>query len=189
MTNSTSICSMGRINENDRAAARRVKQLWFEYKKKNKVSQERAAQQIGMSQGSFSQYINGSVPMSIAVLARFCGFFNVKPWDIRQEFRNTDLEETNQRLAEALVSVEDVLKLTEDYLRNVKDSDSYILNRVQRCLSDLTASESPDSVQAIISSEEELESAARADSLKQAESSAMSEGNSSVRMSGAAAAG
>lgn len=84
------------ITEADRAAAKKLRALWDEYKKKTRISQETAASRLGMSQAAFSQYLRCDIAMGTDALLGFAGFFSVSPSSIRADFGH-DLPHTLQQ--------------------------------------------------------------------------------------------
>ncbi|MGX9518497.1 helix-turn-helix domain-containing protein [Vibrio mediterranei] len=77
--------------ELDIRAARNLKNLWLQYKRKNKLTQEEFANcRLGWSQGNFSQYLNGKTPIGRKSLLKLSEALKCKPSDIREEFKDGD---------------------------------------------------------------------------------------------------
>ncbi|WP_430469049.1 helix-turn-helix domain-containing protein [Vibrio alginolyticus] len=77
--------------ELDIRAAQNLKNLWLQYKRKNKLTQEEFANcRLGWSQGNFSQYLNGKTPIGRKSLLKLSEALKCKPSDIREEFKDGD---------------------------------------------------------------------------------------------------
>jgi hypothetical protein len=113
----------------DEAAALRLRNLWEDYKETHNINQTEFADKNlgGWSQGNFSQYLTGGVPIGQKALLRMCAAFRCEPGDIREELRdksasslkiktkilsseNKTLEEENKRLKTALSSAMQVIE-------------------------------------------------------------------------------
>ncbi len=70
----------------DERAAARVRQLWKEFRERHPgISQEQAAEQAGMTQSAFSQFLLGRVPMRVRPIIKFAELFGVPPTEIRSD--------------------------------------------------------------------------------------------------------
>jgi len=83
------------ISEADRAAAKRLRAIWAEFKKKTRLSQETAASRIGISQAAFSQYLRCEIALNTDITAKFAQLLGVKPDAIRtdRDFSGLKLEQ------------------------------------------------------------------------------------------------
>lgn len=89
----------------DVAAAAKLKAHWDARARGLNLTQDSIAEELGITQGAVSQYLNGKIPMNYRTLAVFCRALGIEDTDIR-----TDLPE--QRLAGPAAndpSYEDVL--------------------------------------------------------------------------------
>ncbi|WP_313248960.1 XRE family transcriptional regulator [Stenotrophomonas acidaminiphila] len=72
----------------DVAAAQRLKREWTARARGLGVTQDTAAEELGITQGAVSQYLNGKIPMNYRTLLVFCRLLGISDTDIR-----TDLPE------------------------------------------------------------------------------------------------
>lgn len=87
----------------DRRAAMRLRELWENYKEQNGVNQETfAKEKLGWTQGNFSQYLTGGVPIGQKSLLRLCEALGCKPGDIREELQDKSMVTRNEMLAKIL---------------------------------------------------------------------------------------
>lgn len=100
------------ISESDRMAANAVSALWKNYKEKHKnVCQKTFADEyFGWSQGLFSQYLTGRVPISLKKALKFAEVFECDPGDIRPEFRNNKIHDLNAKMASQLTQALQILQ-------------------------------------------------------------------------------
>lgn len=75
----------------DTRAAERLKAAWSERARERGITQDKMAEELGITQGAVSQYLNGKIPMNYRTLMVFCQALGVDATEIR-----TDLPE--QRL-------------------------------------------------------------------------------------------
>ncbi|CAH1387049.1 helix-turn-helix domain-containing protein [Candidatus Nitrotoga sp. M5] len=69
----------------DKAAAKRLSELWAEYKQLNKsATQEKSASDIGMTQSAFGQYLRGELPFGLEVTFKFANLFKVHIAEIKR---------------------------------------------------------------------------------------------------------
>lgn len=74
------------ISEADRAAAKRLRDLWASYRKAHPdLSQDKAGATIGFSQAVFSQYLRCIIPLGLAATIKFGRLFGVPPETIRPD--------------------------------------------------------------------------------------------------------
>lgn len=88
------------LTDSDRAAAARLNSLWAVYKQKNpRLSQEAAAEQIGITQSAFSQYLRGTIALGVGAALKFAKLLRVHPHEIRDDIE-LPLEATGRRAVE-----------------------------------------------------------------------------------------
>lgn len=66
----------------DRAKARTLKNLWESRKNDLELTQNSAAKQLGLSQPSFSQYLNAVIPLNTDIVLKFAQMLQVDPKQI-----------------------------------------------------------------------------------------------------------
>ncbi|WP_025562819.1 helix-turn-helix transcriptional regulator [Psychromonas sp. SP041] len=100
------------VSDEDIETSRKIYNLWKEYKKAHKdVCQKTfAKEKFGWSQGLFSQYLTGKVPISLKTALKFAEVFECDPGDIRDEFKNTKAYDLNVKMAKQLTQVLSYLK-------------------------------------------------------------------------------
>lgn len=114
----------------DQRAAMRLREIWNEYRKKHNVNQEEfAKKKLQWTQGNFSQYVTGGVPIGQKSLLRLAEALDCKPSDIREELQDMEMINRNRRLQ---MSVRSSL----NYLKSL-DPDM-IDERGQKIISDLS---------------------------------------------------
>lgn len=69
----------------DVAAARRLKELWKHRASGLGLTQTKMAEELGITQGAVSQYLNGRIPMNFRTLKTFCLALGVEDTDIRSD--------------------------------------------------------------------------------------------------------
>jgi transcriptional regulator with XRE-family HTH domain len=70
----------------DERAAARARDLWADYQRKHPgVSQESAAEDTGMSQSAFSQFLLARVPIGLRAALKLAALFQVEPQAIRDD--------------------------------------------------------------------------------------------------------
>ncbi|KEZ94727.1 hypothetical protein A11M_0125670, partial [Xanthomonas vasicola pv. vasculorum NCPPB 895] len=72
----------------DAEAAARLKTAWSERARERGITQDKMAEELGITQGAVSQYLNGKIPMNYRTLMAFCQALGIDACDIR-----TDLPE------------------------------------------------------------------------------------------------
>ncbi|MFA0079334.1 helix-turn-helix domain-containing protein [Vibrio artabrorum] len=114
--------------ELDLRAAQNLKNLWLQYKRKHKLTQEEFANcRLGWSQGNFSQYLNGKTPIGRKSLLKLSEALECRPSDIRDEFKDGDAA----RFREA---AEKLLLLLSRY--QVSNEDGLLILQIEKLLAD-----------------------------------------------------
>ncbi|MEA9653056.1 XRE family transcriptional regulator [Xanthomonas campestris pv. raphani] len=72
----------------DVKAAERLKLVWSKQARGRGITQDKIADELGITQGAVSQYLNGKIPMNYRTLFAFCRALGIPPTDVR-----TDLPE------------------------------------------------------------------------------------------------
>lgn len=80
--------SNNNMSELDLQAARNLKSIWLTFKKENKINQTDFAEGLGWSQGNFSQYLTGSIPIGLATLVKLANSLECNASDIREEIKD-----------------------------------------------------------------------------------------------------
>nr|WP_321459561.1 helix-turn-helix transcriptional regulator [uncultured Vibrio sp.] len=112
--------------ELDIRAAQNLKNLWLQYKRNNKLTQEEFANcRLGWSQGNFSQYLNGKTPIGRKSLLKLSEALECKPSDIREEFRDVDAVLFRE-------ATEKLLLLLGKY--QVSNEDSLLIKKIEESL-------------------------------------------------------
>lgn len=112
--------------ELDIRAAQNLKNLWLQYKRKNKLTQEEFSNcRLGWSQGNFSQYLNGKTPIGRKSLLKLSEALECKPSDIREEFRDVDAVLFRE-------ATEKLLLLLGKY--QVSNEDSLLIKKIEESL-------------------------------------------------------
>ena len=121
------------INESDSEAAKTLSMLWKDYKDNHSdVCQKTfAAEKFGWSQGLFSQYLTGKVPISLKNALKFAEVFDCDPGDIRTEFRSKKMFDLNKKMASQLAEV--LVHLKDDHGMDVSNND--LCKRISETLS------------------------------------------------------
>ncbi len=69
----------------DIAAAAKLKAIWSERARQRGLTQDKLAQELGITQGAISQYLNGRIPMNYRTLRAFTDALGVPETDIRSD--------------------------------------------------------------------------------------------------------
>jgi len=69
----------------DIAAAKKLKLLWLQRASSLGITQDTAAENLGITQGAISQYLNGKIPMNYRTLLMFCRLLGIDDIDIRDD--------------------------------------------------------------------------------------------------------
>ena len=72
-------------NAEEKLAAERVRKHWLNSKKELGLTQERAAELLGWSQGTFNAYLNARVPMPLSAALKFAKLLNVPAVELAPE--------------------------------------------------------------------------------------------------------
>lgn len=75
-----------KISQADRDAAKRLKAIWSEKAKALGLTQQRAAEQFGRSQGLIGQYLNCHTALGPVAVLKFARILQVSPREIRPDF-------------------------------------------------------------------------------------------------------
>ncbi len=75
----------------DVAAAQRLKREWTARARGLGVTQDTAAEELGITQGAVSQYLNGKIPMNYRTLVVFCRLLGISDTDIRNDLPEQQL--------------------------------------------------------------------------------------------------
>lgn len=108
------------ITDEDRAAARRLRGYWHDYKQRNKgISQENAGSRIGFSQAVFSQYLLCTIPLGFEATVKFARLLGVKPEEIRPDMDFSGVvsgEKLQQQMAKYSLAAAVGINAAEDKL-------------------------------------------------------------------------
>lgn len=69
----------------DVAAAMRLKEFWKQRASGRGLTQTKMAEELGITQGAVSQYLNGRIPMNYRTLKAFCVALAIEDKDIRSD--------------------------------------------------------------------------------------------------------
>lgn len=69
----------------DIAAAAKLKAVWSERARPRGITQEKMADELGITQGAVSQYLNGKIPMNYRTLKTFSAALGIEDTDIRSD--------------------------------------------------------------------------------------------------------
>lgn len=75
----------------DIAAAAKLKAIWSERAKQRGLTQDKLAQELGITQGAVSQYLNGRIPMNYRTLRAFTDALGIAETDIRSDLPEQQL--------------------------------------------------------------------------------------------------
>jgi phage repressor protein C with HTH and peptisase S24 domain len=89
----------------DVAAAEKLRAVWALRARERGITQDKMADELGITQGAVSQYLNGRIPMNYRTLLAFCKALGISDAEIR-----TDLPE--QRLAPSSVPDDEYADVT-----------------------------------------------------------------------------
>lgn len=103
-----------KLSVEDQEAALNLRKVWNTYRKKHKVSQVKfAEEELGWTQGNFSQYLTGGIPIGQKSLLRLCDALDCSPGDIRKEYLDQKMLNDNKVMNY-------LLKSTLNYLNTVE---------------------------------------------------------------------
>lgn len=77
-------------NDQELEAASRIRDVWLKNKKRLGLSQDRAAEALGWSQGVFNGYINGKRPLTVQAVLRFAKLLEVSAVELAPEIVNAN---------------------------------------------------------------------------------------------------
>jgi len=109
------------------------KRLWKQRKQELDITQKTAAEQLGMTQGAFSQYLNGHTEMNEKAVMKLAKFLNVRPEEIDKSFADKMVKTPTPTPVEAVpityLTSNAKKKIKKDYLPDVfqgHDVDSVV---------------------------------------------------------------
>ncbi len=123
ISKNTSAYTRPPLSEEDERAASNLRRIWKAYKARHRINQEEFAGRLNWTQGNFSQYLTGKVPLGQKAMLKLCAALGCDPGDIREELRSHMMEMRHELLAAQLVSVLEALKnLADAGLNDIIDS-------------------------------------------------------------------
>ena len=72
-------------NEDEKRAAERIRKIWLSKKRELGLTQERAAELVGWTQGGFNAYINARSPLTLQAVLKFSKLLDVSPSELAPE--------------------------------------------------------------------------------------------------------
>lgn len=81
------------ISPQDREAASNLRGIWERKKRDFELTQEKAAEQFGGTQGLISQYLNGTIALGPVAVIKWSRILQVAPKDIRKDFKYSVVSE------------------------------------------------------------------------------------------------
>lgn len=69
----------------DIAAARRLRAIWDKRRAELELTQEKAADLLGWTQGAVSHYLNGKIPLGLPAVFKWAALLRTSPYAIRPE--------------------------------------------------------------------------------------------------------
>lgn len=69
----------------DIAAARRLRSIWDKRRTELELTQEKAADLLGWTQGAVSHYLNGKIPLGLPAVFKWAALLRTSPYAIRPE--------------------------------------------------------------------------------------------------------
>lgn len=124
------------------------KRLWKQRKQELDITQKTAAEQLGMTQGAFSQYLNGHTEMNEKAVLKLAKFLNVRPEEIDKSFKDKMVKTPTPSPIEAVpityLTTDAKTKIKKRYLPDVfqgHDVDSVVWMEVT---SDMNVINHPD---------------------------------------------
>lgn len=93
------------LTKEETQAAERIKRIWLKNKKKLGLSQDRAAEALGWSQGIFNKYLNGIQPLNLKAVLKFSELLGVSASDLAPEITGShseDIDNLQQNLNDNL---------------------------------------------------------------------------------------
>lgn len=75
-----------RMTPTDHVAARNLREIWDRIARERRgLTQARAAEELGMSEGAVSQYLRGKLPLGLKTTYRWAAYLGVDPKEIRPD--------------------------------------------------------------------------------------------------------
>jgi transcriptional regulator with XRE-family HTH domain len=108
-----------RFSQSDLDAAAAVYKMY----KESKLTQQKLAAKMNMTQGNLSQYLNAKMPFGSKILLRFCAVFDCQPGDIRSEYRDIALD---NQLSSAVIQLKNQKDVINKLLNAVKEQSKLI---------------------------------------------------------------
>jgi transcriptional regulator with XRE-family HTH domain len=96
------------LNKSEIEVSKRLNRIWHAKKKQLGLSQERAAEIYGCSQGNISQYLNGKIPLNTDAIYKFAKMLCVSPSEIKPELKEAAsmlLADTGELTAKSLLPI------------------------------------------------------------------------------------
>lgn len=90
------------LTEEDLQAVDNLNVIWQTYKKVNNVTQVQFVKKLDWSQGNFSQYLTGKVPLGMKATISLADALDCDPGDIRPELRSEKLMKLNKEMVSHL---------------------------------------------------------------------------------------
>jgi len=117
------------LSAEDTSAQRNLKLIWSAYKKLNKITQSEFVthKSLNFSQGNFSQYLTGKVPLGMRATLALSKALGCDPGDIREELRNKNLDKITKKLTEQL-------KISLSVLKDADGDYKYLTDEMERTL-------------------------------------------------------
>lgn len=106
----------------DIASAAKLKAIWSERARQRGLTQDKLAQELGITQGAISQYLNGRIPMNYRTLRAFTDALGIAETDIRSDLPEQQLNAPSSPTEEYL----EVLALPQSVgLKVGQDAEEY----------------------------------------------------------------
>lgn len=74
------------ISQEQQQIAARLKSLWLQHKKELQLTQTTAAETLGITQGSFTQFINCHIAVNTDFVLGMCRLLGVDPCDVHKRY-------------------------------------------------------------------------------------------------------
>ena len=72
----------------DQHPSKRLRELWNQ----SSLTQQEAADQLGVSQSAISQYLRGTIPLNTGAVIAFASLFEIDPTEIDPDFFTPNLK-------------------------------------------------------------------------------------------------
>jgi len=73
------------------AIAKKLKGIWLQKKAERKLIQAEVAEKMGITQGSFTQYLNQHIAVNTDFVLDFCRALDVEPSNVHRRYRDIRL--------------------------------------------------------------------------------------------------